>query len=394
MKILSVIPYFYPAEFFGGPVKIAFDLGRELAKRGNEVFVYTSDALDLNNRVKKKEIEMEGMCVHYFKNLSMFSVKTSKLFLTPEMYKQLYLDLSSSGSFDIIHVHEYSTFQNIIVRQLAKKYSVPYVLQAHGSLPIIGREGRRWLFDVFFGHRLLKDAARVIALNRMEVDQYYLAGVPAEKIALVPNGIDLSQFADLPLRGCFRRKFGLDENKRIVLFLGRLNKIKGLDTLAIAFKKVTAESKNVILVIAGPDDGYLNSLKNLVSSLKIVDNVLLVGPLYGDDKLSAYVDADVYVLPSAYETFPVTILEAYACSKPVIASNVGSLNNLVLEGVTGLLVEAGSADKLARSIISLLNDSKKAREMGLNGRRLVYENYTTEKVADMFEAIYNSIICS
>ena len=177
------------------------------------------------------------MYVHYFKNLSMFSVKTSRLFMTPEMYKQLNVDLSSLDSFDIIHVHEYSTYQNIIVRQLAKKYDVPYVLQAHGSLPIIGREGRRWLFDAFFGHKLLKDASRVIALNRMEVDQYSLAGVPSEKIAMVPNGIDLSQFADLPKEGCFRQKFGLDENKRIVVFLGRLNKIKGLDTLVIAFKQ-------------------------------------------------------------------------------------------------------------------------------------------------------------
>jgi glycosyltransferase involved in cell wall biosynthesis len=389
-----VIPYFYPAEFFGGPVKIAFDLGKELVKRGNEVFVYTSDALDLNNRVKKKEIEIEGMCVHYFKNLSMFSVKASKLFLTPEMYKQLYLDLSSIDSFDIIHVHEYSTYQNIIVRQLSKKYGVPYVLQAHGSLPIIGREGRRWLFDAFFGHSLLKDAAKVIALNRMEVNQYSLAGVPAEKIALIPNGIDLSQFADLPIRGRFRKKFGINENKQILLFLGRLNKIKGLDTLVIAFKHIIEESKNIILVIAGPDDGYLDSLKNLVSSLKMGNNVLLVGPLYGEDKLSAYVDADVYVLPSTYETFPVTILEAYACSKPVIASNIGSLNNLVFDGVTGLLVEVSSAKKLAQNVISLLNDPKKAKEMGLNGRRLVYENYNTEKIGEMFETIYNSILCS
>ena len=95
-----------------------------------------------------------------------------------------------------------------------------------------------------------------------------------------------------------------------------------------------------------------------------------------------------------YETFPVTILEAYACSKPVIASKVGSLNDLVLEDVTGLLVEAGSADKLAQSTISLLNDPKKAREMGLNGKRLVYKNYSTGKVADMFEIIYNKIVCS
>jgi glycosyltransferase involved in cell wall biosynthesis len=128
--------------------------------------------------------------------------------------------------------------------------------------------------------------------------------------------------------------------------------------------------------------------------LKLNDNVLLVGPLYGDDKLAAYVDADVYVLPSTYETFPVSILEAYACSKPVIASKVGSLNDLVLDGVTGLLVEPGSADKLAWSVVSLLNDPKKGKEMGLNGKRLVYESYNTEKVADLLENIYKTIVSS
>jgi glycosyltransferase involved in cell wall biosynthesis len=393
LKILFVIPYFFPAEFFGGPVKIAFDLGKELVKRSNEVFVYTSDALDANTRIKTWESEIEGMHVSYFKNISMLSVRTSRLFITPEMRKRIDFDLKNEP-FDIIHVHEYSTYQNIIVRQLAKKYDIPYVLQAHGSLPIIGREARRWLFDTFFGPGLLKDASRVIALNRMELDQYKVAGVPLEKIALVPNGLDLSQFADLPGRGCFRQKYGLDKNKRIVLFLGRLNKIKGLDTLVYAFKQVVEELHDVMLVIAGPDDGYLSTLRNMISSLKLENSVLLVGPLYGHDKLSAYVDADVYVLPSTYETFPVTILEAYACSKPVVASMVGSLNDLVLDQVTGLLVEVSSADRLASCIMSLLNDSHKAKEMGLNGRKLVYERYNTEKVADMVETIYKTIVCS
>lgn len=375
-------------------MKIAYDLGKELVKRGNEIFVYTSDALDLHNRVKTKVVEIKGMNVHYFKNLSMFSVRTSRLFLTPEMNKQLQCDLSSLAPFDIIHIHEYSTYQNIIARQLAKKYSVPYVLQAHGSLPIIGRASRRWFFDVLFGHKLLKDASKVIALNSMEVEQYSLAGVPNERIALIPNGLDLSQFADLPNRGCFRQKFGMDSNKRIVLFLGRVNQIKGLDTLARAFKQVVKGFNDALLVIAGPDDGYLNSLKNLVNSLKMEDNVLFVGPLYGNDKLSAYVDSDVYVLPSTYETFPVTILEAYACSIPVITSMIGSLNEIVLDQVTGILVEPRSVDNLARGILSLLNDPGKAKEMGSNGKRFVYQNYSAERVAEMFDIIYKSITCS
>ena len=231
----------------------------------------------------------------------------------------------------------------------------------------------------------------MIALNRMEFDQYEAAGVLSKKIAMVPNSLDLSEFFNLPKEGCFRQRFGLDEGKRIVLFLGRLNKIKGLDTLISAFKKVIEESNNVVLVIAGPDDGYLSKLQSLINTLGINDNVLLVGPLYGKDKLAAYVDANVYVLPSTYETFPVTILEAYACSKPVIASKVGSLNDLVIDDITGLLVEVRSPDKLANAIIKLLSDPKKANEMGVNGRKLVQNQYNTEKVVGILENIYRMI---
>lgn len=391
MRILFVIPYFFPAECFGGPVKVAFDLGKKLVEKGNEVFVYTSDALDVNNRIKTCKAEIEGMHVHYYRNMSMFTVKTSRLFITPQMYGQINVDLKDPRAFDIIHSHEYSTFQNIIVHYLSKKYQIPYVLQAHGSLPTIGRETRRWFFDTFFGPKLLKDASRVIALNRMELDQYEAAGVPSEKIAIIPNSLDLSEFVNLPKEGCFRQRFGLDENKRIVLFLGRLNKIKGLDTLVSAFKRVIEESNDSILVIAGPDDGYLSKLQSLINTLGINDNVLLVGPLYGKDKLAAYVDADVYVLPSTYETFPVTILEAYACSKPVIASQVGCLSDLVIDDITGYLVEVRSSVKLVNAIIKLLKDPKKANELGLNGKKLVQTHYNAEKVADILENIYRMV---
>ena len=117
----------------------------------------------------------------------------------------------------------------------------------------------------------------------------------------------------------------------------------------------------------------------------------MVGPLYGKDKLAAYVDANVYVLPSTYETFPVTILEAYACSKPVIAFQVGSLSDLVIDDVTGYLVEVRSPDKLANAIIKLLRNPNKASEMGLNGRKLVQTHYNTEKVANILENIYRMI---
>jgi len=147
LKILFVIPYFYPAEFFGGPVKVAFDLCRELVKRDHEVVVYTSDAKNLNSRIDTMHNQIDGIHVHYFRNMSMFLVRQSKLFVTPSLSKTMASELKS---FDVVHVHEYTTFQNIVVHKFAEKYGIPYVLQAHGSLPHIGRRFRNAIRRFFW----------------------------------------------------------------------------------------------------------------------------------------------------------------------------------------------------------------------------------------------------
>jgi glycosyltransferase involved in cell wall biosynthesis len=385
VKILFVIPYFYPAEAFGGPVKVALDIGKQLVKSGHKVVVFTSDAKDLKKRLGRDHAEVEGMDVYYFRNLSMSLVKRSMLFLTPALNKKMRSDLKS---FDVVHLHEYTTYQNIVVHYYAKKFGIPYILQAHGSLQIIGRQTRKWIFDSFFGSKLIKDSSKVIALSELEVGQYKGAGVPAEKIALIPNGLDLTGYSDLPSPGSFKKKFGLGNNERILLFLGRIHEIKGVDILVRAFASVAHKLDNVKLVIVGPDDGYLERVKALISSAKIEDKVLICGPLYGDAKLEAYIDADIYVLPSRYELFPMTILEAYACGKPVIASDVGRANELVIDGETGLMFESENTKDLASKIFSLMNDAEKAQEMGLKGRQHVRDNFSIEKVAKALEDLY------
>lgn len=191
-----------------------------------------------------------------------------------------------SCKYDIIHVHN--------------RYS--YILQAHGSLPRIGAWRKlKWFYNTLFGYKLLRGASRVIALSRVEAEQYRRMGVPEEKIAIIPNGIDLSEYASLPPEGSFKKKFGIKEKEKIVLYLGRIHKIKGIDILVKAFANVIKKLDSVRLVVVGPDDGYLSELQALIKALRIEDNVLITGPLYGWDKLKAYVDADVYVLPSRYE---------------------------------------------------------------------------------------------
>jgi len=317
MKILFVIPYFYPAQAFGGPVKVVFDIGRELVKRGHEVVVFTSDAKDLESRLNVESDEVEGVKIYYFRSLSMSLAKKSKLFITPKLSKKMKSDLKS---FDIIHTHEYRTYQNIIVHKFAKKNGVPYILQAHGALPRIGREARKWLYDFLFGRRILKGASKVIALSRVEAEQYKDMSVPEDKIEIIPNGIDLSEYANLPPKGSFKKKFNIDDDKKIVLYLGRIHESKGLEFLAEAFSVIAKRLENVRLVVAGPDDGYAAIFSRLISDLGIEEKVLLTGFVEERDKLAALVDSDVFVTPRFYG-FPVTFLEACVAGCPIVTTS-------------------------------------------------------------------------
>ena len=393
MKILQVVPYFPPAYAFGGPVKVAYQVSRELIKRGHEVVVYTSDAGDFGSRLSVESVKfVDGITVQYFRNLALMLVKKFKLFITPQLFSRAKEEVEK---FDVIHLHEYRTFQNIVVAHYAKKYGVPYVLQARGSLPrIMAWQRLKWVYDVLFGYRLLRDASKVIALTQTEAWQYRAMGVPEEKIAIIPNGIDLLDYADLPPKGSFRKKFSVDDDKKIILYLGRIHKIKGLDILVRAYAYIVNKLgvDDGLLVIAGVDDGYLDELERLLSQLRMANNVLFTGPLYGKDKLEAYVDADVFVLPSRYETFPNVVLEAYACSKPVIASNVESISDIVIQGKNGLLFRSGDVQELAETISYVLTHSEEAQDMGRRARKVVEEKFSIDKVVDSLEALYEKIL--
>ncbi|MHA1833728.1 MAG: glycosyltransferase [Candidatus Baldrarchaeia archaeon] len=394
MRILQVVSYFPPAYAFGGPVKAAYQISRELIKRGHKVVVYTTDAKDLDSRLEMNFNNIvEGIKVHRFRNLSLTLAKKLKLFITPQLASFAEKEVKK---FDIIHIHEYRTFQNIVVHHYAKKCCVPYVLQARGSLPRVKPWRRlKWFYDVLFGYRLLRDTSKAIALTKVEANQYRSMGVPDHKIVIIPNGIDLSEYENLPPKGSFKQKYNIPEDKKIILYLGRIHKLKGIDLLVKAYDRVVKQVKhreNVILVIVGPDEGYLRELKLLVSSLGISSNVLFIGPLYGSSKLEAYVDADILVLPSRYETFPNVVLEAYACSKPVIASNVGSIPDVVLHGKTGLLFQVGDVEELTQTIVHMLACPEEAEKMGYEARKFVEERFSIDKVVSVFEVLYENVL--
>lgn len=378
MRILQVIPVFSAP--FGGPVKVVRSISKELAKR-HEVTVYTTTALDSMHDLRNSpfEVEIDGYHVVYFPRIFRFSGFN----IAPSMIRVF---KKTIGEYDVIHLHSWRHFQDMIVYRYAKKYNVPYVLQAHGSLPrIIAKQRLKWIYDMSFGFRLLKNASKVIALSQAEAQQYRNMGVPSEKIEIIPNGINLSEYALMPPRGSFRKKFGIEDDEKIVLYVGRIHESKGLDLLAYAFNIVSKDLSKIRLVVVGPDDGYVATFSKLIFDLEIEKKVLLTGFLRKMDKLAAFSDSDVFVTPRFYG-FPVTFLESCLAGCPIVTTTdeLDWIHNNI-----GYVVENSSL-ALARAISDILQNENLRRKFQ-NNCRLVIENFNISTVATYFENTYKSL---
>lgn len=380
MKILHVTPYFTPLR--GGDVNVCYNLCKQLSKRGHEVTIVTTDfELDKEYAGGLEKIGAVIIPFHCVANVKL-------LLISPSMRSWV---RSNVRNFDIIHMHAHRDFQNIVARHYARKYSIPYVLQAHGSVTTFFQKGvLKRIFDRVWGYAILRDAAKVIAATGVEAEQYKSMGVNEDKIEIVPNGIDLEEFSNLPPRGVFRRKYGLNDYQRVILYLGRIDKIKGLDLLANAFAGLSGDFNEAKLVIVGPGDGYLLALKRLIKQLKIEEKVLFTGPLYGQEKLQAYVDADVYVLPSSYEIFGITVLEACACGTPIIVTDRCGIANII-DSQAGLVVTYDK-NQLQDAIQRVLSDDQLRQRLGNSGKLLVREKFNWEKIAEQVESIYLSCL--
>jgi len=378
VKILHVVPFFSPA--LGGSVEVPYQLCKELAKRGHQITIYTSDyKLDL-----PYVDSLRGVRVCSFRTFSSWS----NLYITPHMAG---VARKETSQFDIIHLHHFRTFQSIVAHHYTQKYGIPYVLQAHGTvLRLVERQRLKRLFDIFFGYRLLKHSARVIAVADLEVGQYQAMGVPEDKIETVPNAIDPSQYADLPDRGAFRRKNGIGREEKVVLYLGRIHKSKGIDLLVEAFSGLPGAGNNARLVIVGPDGGYLPQAKEAVARFGVGERVMFTGPLYQRDKLEAYVDADVYALSSSHEMFPLTVLEAWMCGLPVITTDRCGVADWVKD--RGGYVVPYDPAALRHALEMMLANESLRKEFGEQGRKLVLEQFTWSVAAGKVEDLYNDVL--
>jgi len=389
MRVLQVINAFHPPYSSGGAAFVAHNISKALAKKGHEVTVFTTNVLSRNKLFCSKQNPnySEEVKVYYFKNV--VYKPSVHIYFSNELVRAIKKNIFD---YDVVHVHEYRSYISWVVNHYSNKHKIPSILQAHGQLPRVGSWRRlKWIYDFFFGYRLLKDASKVIALSMVEAEQYRSMGVLEEKIAIIPNGIDLSEYAELPPKGAFKKKFNIPEDKKIILYLGRIHKTKGVDLLvkAYAYLKNETNVKDVVLVIAGPDDGYLNEVKALARSLGVYNLIVFTGFISSEDKLKALVDADVFVTPSFYG-FPMTFLEACSVGTPIVTTSLGDTLEWI-DGKVGYVTQPTHHD-LAKAIYRIISDDKLRRKFSRNCIKVVRSDFSLEKVVERLEKVYEEVV--
>jgi glycosyltransferase involved in cell wall biosynthesis len=289
---------------------------------------------------------------------------------------------------EVIHLMGYWSFLGVVVQVAARKAGVPYVICPAGALPLFGRS--RWfkrLFNWAFGRRLIGRASGWIAVTSGELPDFAAYGVPQDHVVVIPNGVvesDLESGDAASIQWVREISSG-----PYVLFMGRLNPIKGPDLLLEAFGQVAAQFPNVSLVYAGPDEGMQSMLKRRSHALGIAERVHFVGFVSGRAKAAAYRAACLLVVPSRLEAMSIVAVEGGICGTPVLMTDQCGLDDLA-EINPGLIVPA-SIDGLTSGLRFALESPGRLADWGGEWRSMVRQRFLWRNIAQQFRALLEQV---
>jgi glycosyltransferase involved in cell wall biosynthesis len=396
MRILNVTQTYYPFLEFGGPPVKVRSLSRQLAKRGHQVTVLTAD-WGLQSRASEAaagnsaerspwgwRLEESGVEAIYLPNWMHYRA----LSWNPGIEKFCRARLRD---FDVAHIFGLYDFLGPSAAQACRRSGIPYVVEPIGMfVPIVRNFLLKRMYHLALGQKMLRGSRKIIATSPQELAELAAPGLPAEKILVRRNGVEVPD--TLPERGKFRAGAGIPEDAKVVLYLGRLSEKKSPDVLLQAFASLCQAQRDaeLRLVFAGPDEGGMKEkLRHLAGELGISARVQVLGAVYGEQKWSAYRDADVFVLPSQNENFGNTAGEAVAAGTPVVVTDKCGIAPLLAD-VAGLAV-AHDAAALAQALARVL------WEPGLHARlsagcRKAAARLDWEQPAQEMEKLYEQLV--
>ena len=375
MKILNVVGLLDPVSG-GGTAERTLQLSRFLAKGDNQCNILTT-----NVRLQESKID---------------NIKNVKIIALPSINTRFFVPMFSIsglkrliGEADIIHLMNHWSVLNAIVFIIAKILKKPYVVCPAGALPIFGRSRLiKRFYNIIIGRRIVRNANRCIAITHDEIEQFKEYGVPECKISVIPNGIDIEKYS-IKDGGSFKKDMGFG-NEPYILFMGRLNRIKGPDLLLEAFCSIHKEIGNYHLVLAGPDEGLMKELRDTAEKYQLTERVHFPGHIEGANKNNALKEADLMVIPSRQEAMSIVVLESGVVGTPVLITDRCGFNQIEDLGC-GYVVNADKSG-IEKGLHQALKDQQQLKQMGGRLKKYVEENYAWSFIIDDFTSLFKECL--
>lgn len=290
---------------------------------------------------------------------------------------------------DVVHLMGHWSALNALVYLAARKTGTPYVVCPAGALPLFGRsKAIKWLYNLILGKSIIRNAAAWIAVTPAEFPHFERYGVPASRITVVANGVSEFDFPEVD-----KEKFRLERklpNKPMILFMGRLNPIKGPDLLLRAFNSVARKFPDYHLIFAGPDGGMQSGLYSYAKENGIADRVHFLGFVSGESKVAAYRLATLLVVPSRQEAMSIVALEAGICGTPVLLTDQCGFHEI--KSVYAGLEVSADVSGIASGITDLLENSERLGQLAVSFQRFVSEHYTWNSIVSEYLRLYKTVL--
>lgn len=391
MNVVHVTPFFPPHE--GGIERHVYFLTKALAEEGLDVKIYTSNVYHgYKNRwfvpsttYANREI-ING--VQVLRSTPIWLPLRNPLM--PDLFFQLFRERP-----DIIHTHDYffNTTNVACLCSMIKKS--PLVLTYHTTdiqFRSFGVDFVRQLYDRSAGSLLLRNSRKIITVNSIIHKRLVAQGVNPNKIVTIPNGISFDEF-ELDMseynKSAYRHKLGVADDESMILFVGRLIEWKGVEYLIRALSLIKKDIPSIKLVIVG-EGPIRNELMELTRKIGVTKSVVFVGQIPHAQIPKVIHSADVCVLPSIHDGQRI-LLEFMACKKPVVATSVGSIPEIITSQ-SGVLVEPKSEASLAEGLLRVLTDNRFSCQIATRAKEYVKRKFDLKQMVKKTIAIYKDLI--
>jgi len=398
MKILHVIPSFVPAWRYGGPVYAAQALTREMARQGHEVVVMTTniDGPSVLDVPLERPVFMDGVTVWYF------PVEPPRWWcFSRTLGRALQMQVKH---FDLVDIHSIFLWPTTVAAFSCQRWDVPYVIKPLGALDpacvsksydttwvSLSSRVKKWLYLNTLGRLDLAGASAIHFMSQAEMEASRPLRLRPPGF-VVPHGVECGQMEEESTSSRLHERYPQLNGKKVVLFLSRLDPIKGLDLLIPALGDLAPTRKDFAFVLAGlGNSAYEEDVVALVKRHGLQDRTVFLGFVQGEAKRSLLREADLFVLSSYHENFGIAVVEAMAAGLPVVISDQVNICREV-RGAGAGLVTGLERKEIATAVELLLEDDNLRQEMGCKGALLVREQFTLEKVVKDLVQVYDQII--